>query len=141
DLSFILIDGKYTPSSFDLINIPEYKTAKNNIYINLNKELPEIEKNMPKAKQLIIDNTIAVIHELENAKIQNILEVYEKQTINNIHMYHVMAIKNLKDKPDLTNLEYINSIKICNLEDAVEYTENLFAIDYEDFIKKSRYKK
>lgn len=141
DLSFILIDGKYTPSSFDLINIPEYKTAKNNIYINLNKELPEIEKNMPKAKQFIIDNTIAVIHELENAKIQNILEVYEKQTINNIHMYHIMAIKNLKDKPDLTNLEYINSIKICNLEDAVEYTENLFAIDYEDFIKKSRYKK
>ena len=141
DLSFILIDGNYTPSSFNLINIPEYKTAKNNIYINLNKELPEIEKNMPKAKQLIIDNTIAVIHELENAKIQNILEVYEKQTINNIHMYHVMAIKNLKDKPDLTNLEYINSIKICNLEDAVEYTENLFAIDYEDFIKKSRYKK
>lgn len=141
DFSFILIDGNYTPSSFNLINIPEYKTAKNNIYINLNKELPEIEKNMPKAKQLIIDNTIAVIHELENAKIQNILEVYEKQTINNIHMYHVMAIKNLKDKPDLTNLEYINSIKICNLEDAVEYTENLFAIDYEDFIKKSRYKK
>ena len=141
DFSFILIDGNYTPSSFNLINIPEYKTAKNNIYINLNKELPEIEKNMPKAKQLIIDNTIAVIHELENAKIQNILEVYEKQTINNIHMYHVMAIKNLKDKPDLTNLEYINSIKICNLEDAVEYTENLFVIDYEDFIKKSRYKK
>ena len=139
DLNFILIAGNSTPSTFDLVNIPNYKIGKNNLYINLYAELPEIVKYNEKAKDLILNNTIAMIHELNDSK--KILEEYEKQTINNFHMYHVMAIKNLKDITSKNNFNHINAIKLCDLENDIQFTENLVAIEIEDIVKKSECKK
>lgn len=140
-LNFILIDGKNTPSSFDIANKPNYKIAKNNLYINLLYDFPEIIKENPKAKELILNNTVAIIHEIKSNNSKEILEKYKKQEINNFHMYHVMAIKNHKNISDTAEYEYINSIKLCDLENDIQFTENLLTIELEDTVKKSTYNK
>ena len=137
--NFILIDGNATPSSFDLEKIPEYKISKNNIYINIEKDLPEITNK--KARKLILDNTVAIIHELDNADGNLILETYKKQEINNTHMYHIMAVKNYEDIVLERNIEYVNAIKICDINSAIEFTENLFSINSDEKIGQFEYKK
>ena len=137
ELKIVLIDGEETASSFDLINVPEYKIAKDNLYINMSKELPKIIKNNSKAEKLIVDNAVAIIHELKNDDINVILNKYEEQKINNVKMYHIMAVKNLRKSVNLEKIEYINSIKICDLKTDIEFVENLFTINYKDVIKKS----
>lgn len=139
DLNFILIDGKLTPSSFDLVNVPNYKIAGDNLYINLHTDFPDIVKYNEKAKDLILNNTIAIIHELSST--EKIRETYENPTINNFHMYHIMAIKNLKNIPNKTDWEHINSIKLCDLENDIQFTEGILATEIEDLIKKSKYKR
>ena len=141
ELKIVLIDGEETASSFDLINVPEYKIAKDNLYINMSKELPKIIKNNSKAEKLIVDNAVAIIHELKNDDINVILNKYEEQKINNVKMYHIMAVKNLRKSVNLEKIEYINSIKICDLKTDIEFVENLFTINYKDVIKKSKYKR
>lgn len=139
DLNFILIDGKITPSSFNLVNVPNYKIARDNLYINLHTDFPDIIKYNKKAKDLILNNTIAVIHELNST--EKIGKTYESETINNFHMYHIMAIKNLKNIPNQTDWEHINSIKLCDLENDIQFTESIVATEIEDMIKKSKYKR
>ena len=139
DFNFILINGSKTPSSFDLVNVTNYKISKDNIYINLHTELSEIIKYDEKAKDLILSNTIAVIHEISSTK--EIKETIESQTINNFHMYHVMAIKNLKNIPQKSDWEHINSIKLCDLDNDIQFVENLLSIEIENMINKTKYKK
>lgn len=136
--NFILIDGNITPSSFDLEKIPEYEISKNNIYMNIEKDFLKITNK--KARNLILDNTVAIIHELENTDSNLILETYKKQEINNNHMYHIMAIKNYEETDLEKSIKYVNAIKICDINSAIEFTENLFSINADEKIGQFKYK-
>ena len=139
EFNFILIDGSKTSSSFDLINLPKYKIEKYNIYININKDLPEIVKYNEKAKSLVLSNTVAVIHEINDiGEIKNILE---KQTINNFHMYHIMAVSNLKNIYTKTELQHINALKICDLENDIQFVENILSIEIDNIVNEFKYKR
>ena len=139
DFKFILIDGNSTYSTFNLFNLSDWKISKDNIYINLKTEFQEIVKYDKKAKDLILNNTIAIIHELTNSK--NILEIYENEAINNAHIFHVMAIENLKSLQNKKDYEYIDAIKVCDLRNVIQFVENLVANNIEDLIDKSKYKR
>ena len=139
DFKFILIDGNSTYSTFNLFNLSDWKISKDNIYINLKTEFQEIVKYDKKAKDLILNNTIAIIHELTNSK--NILEIYENEAINNAHIFHVMAIENLKSLQNKKDYEYIDAIKVCDLKNVIQFVENLVANNIEDLIDKSKYKR
>lgn len=138
DFKFILIDGNSTYSTFNLFNLSDWKISKDNIYINLKTEFQEIVKYDKKAKDLILNNTIAIIHEVTNSK--NILEIYENEAINNAHIFHVMAIENLKSLQNKKDYEYIDAIKVCDLKNVIQFVENLVANNIEDLIDKSKYK-
>ena len=139
DLKFILIDGDLTYSTFNLFKFCDWKISRDNVYINLRTEFQEIVKYDKRAKDLILNNTIAIIHELKNS--QNILEIYEKQVINNAHMFHIMAIENLKNIQNKDDFEYIDTIKVCDLENVIQFAENLVANNIEDLVDKSKYKR
>lgn len=137
ELNFILIDGNTISSSFDIEKTHDYKISKNNIYINLKKDFNKI--NNKKVKKLILDNTIAIIHEVDEIDNDIIIKIYEKQEINNSHMYHIMAVKNYKEINLNKNIEYINAIKICDMNSAIEFTENLFEVNANQYIGKLQY--
>lgn len=137
DLKFILIEGNILPSSFDIEKHPEYKISKNHLYMNTKRDLPKI-KNKNQI-QYILENTIAKIYEIENANDDMIIQKYKTEKIKNIQMYHVMAIKNEFKVGVGKEINGINSIKICDINSAIEYTENLFIIREKDKISKIRY--
>lgn len=139
DLKFILIDGNSTYSTFNLFRFSDWKISKDNVYINLRTDFQDISRYDKRAKDLILNNTIAIIHELKNS--ENILEKYEKEVINNAHMFHIMAIENLKSLQKKSDCEYIDAIKVCDLENAIQFTENLVANNIEDLVDKSKYKR
>lgn len=143
DLNFILIEGNKVSSSFDIKEIPECKISKNNLYINIEKDLPRIikeSKNEQKTKQFIEENTIAVIHELPSIEKDVILKKYNEQNLDNIHTYHIMAVEEVEGTSSLKEIEYINAIKICEISSAIEYTENLFSIRQDEIVSKTKYK-
>ena len=63
NVKIILIDGNTLPTSFETDQKETYKIAKNHLYINIEKELPKLSKQ---DKEYIKNNTIAIIHELED---------------------------------------------------------------------------
>ncbi len=137
-LRIILIDGDVTHSSFDILRNCNYKIARDDIYININKDLPKFDENL---KQFILDNAIAVIHELKNVDNNDIMKLYKKQKLNYINMFHIMAINNY-EKLDVSNEIYnINAIKICDINSVIEFTENLFIISEKEYVSKLSYNK
>lgn len=137
-VKIILIDGKNLPSSFDIGNTEEYMISNNHLYINMQTELPSLKEE--KINDFILDNVIAIIHEVENYDEKIFLEKYNK-SLNRINMFHVMAVKDYKPKDLSKNITSIEAIKICDINSAIEFTENLFIINEQEDVKKSRYKK
>lgn len=137
DLKFILIEGNILPSSFDIEKHTEYKILRNHLYINTKRDLPKIKNE--KQIQYILENTIAKIYEIENADNNVIIQKYKTEKIKNIQMHHIMAIKNEFKAETSKEINGINSIKICDINSAIEYTENLFIIREKDRISKIRY--
>lgn len=138
-LNFILINGDRVPSSFNFKKMVNYKINKNNMYINLNQDFLKIIQKNKKMKKFILDNTVALIHELENTDFDDILRIYNDVEINNSHMYHVMAISNYKETKIPEKIVAINSIKLCDINDTIEYVENLLDIRLEQRISKITY--
>lgn len=134
NLKIILIDGNVLPSSFEIKKEEKYKIANNHVYINIKNELPKFSS---KEKQFINENTIAIIHEVEENNNVAFAEKYKSIDINKINLFHIMAVKNYKLK-DITSS---GSIKVCDLDSAIEFTENLFITSEQENIKKSRIKK
>ena len=143
DLNFILIDGDRTPSTFDLSKIQETTTSKNNIYINIKRDLPKIMKcssaNSRQTKEFIEKNTVAIIHEVNS--LNDIQKIYSKQEINNFYMYHIFAVKGSVDNIERKQLGHIESIKVCDIKSAIEFSERLFSIRRDEIVKKSQYRK
>ena len=137
ELKIILIDGNTLPSSFDIGSIEEYMISNNHLYINMQTELPSLKNG--KSNDFISDNVIAIIHEVENFDEKMILEKYNK--LNYINMFHIIAVKNYKPKDLSKNVTSIEAIKVCDINSAIEFTENLFIINEQEAVKKSRYKK
>lgn len=137
ELKIILIDGNTLPSSFDIGSIEEYMISNNHLYINMQTELPSFKNE--KINDFISDNVIAIIHEVENFDEKMILEKYNK--LNYINMFHIIAVKNYKPKDLSKNVTSIEAIKVCDINSAIEFTENLFIINEQEAVKKSRYKK
>jgi len=163
--SFILIDGESIPSSFQLENVPDYKVSEEHIYINMNTELPRLNKNI---REFIRKNAVAIIHEIngnygskrekEQATIgvmardkqatigpiasieKKIIEVYEAQKINNFKMYHIMAVPDASVINLKNYTQYVNSIKVCDINSAIEFTENLFSISGDKKISHLQYR-
>lgn len=137
ELKIILIDGNTLPSSFDIGSIEEYMISNNHLYINMQTELSSFKNE--KINDFISDNVIAIIHEVENFDEKMILEKYNK--LNYINMFHIIAVKNYKPKDLSKNVTSIEAIKVCDINSAIEFTENLFIINEQEAVKKSRYKK
>lgn len=137
DLKIILIDGNTLPSSFDIEKEEEYKTSDHHLYVNIKKDLPELKDE--KIKEFVLENTIAIIHEIEEVDNNAIFQKYKEQKINRINMFHIMAVKNYRQVEISKEIESICAIKICDMNSAIEYTENLFIINEKDKIKKSKY--
>lgn len=139
NLKIILIDGNVIPSSFDILQNIKYKTNKNHLYINIKKDFPEFEDDI---KQFILQKTIAIINEIEELDTKNIIKKYtEKVNINKMPMFHIMAVKKISDKDVGNEIKNTNSIKICNINSAIEFTENLFMVNEKDKVSLLRYKK
>lgn len=137
DLKIILIDGNITPSSFEIEKNTQYQKAKNHLYMNINADLPRIKDQ--KIKEFIEENTIAIIHEIENADNDIIIREYQKQQINNIKMFHIMAVNNLKKLKLSKQIQSLNTIKVCDINLAIEFVENIFIIGEKEKISKLRY--
>lgn len=137
DLKVILIDGETIPSSFEIEKDLDYRVSKDNLYINIRKDLPQFKN--PLIKKFILENKIAVIHELDDFDEDKIIKIYEEQNEDKINVFHIMAIK--KYKENIVDKKSINAIKLCDLESAIEFTENLFLISEKEHVKKSSYKK
>ena len=56
-------------------------------------------------------------------------------------MYHIMAIKNYEETDLEKSIKYVNAIKICDINSAIEFTENLFSINSDEKIGQFEYKK
>lgn len=137
DLKFILIEGDILPSSFDIEKHIDYKISRNHLYINIKRDLSKIKDE--DLRQYILKNTIAKIYEIENVDNNIIMQKYKTEQIKNIQMYHVMAIKNESKIEISKEINGMNSIKICDINSAIEYTENLFIISEKDKVSKIRY--
>ena len=135
DVKIILIDGNTLPTSFETDQKETYKIAKNHLYINIEKELPKLSKQ---DKEYIKNNTIAIIHELEDNDKTIITEKYNNRYINKINLYDIMAIKNYKSEDISKDITNNGAIKICDLDSAIEFTENLFITSEQENIKKFR---
>ena len=128
-LRFILIDGNKVPSSFDFKRMSGNKVSRKNVYINVNTDFMDLINENKKMKKYILDNTVALIHEVKDCDFDNILRVYKENEINNCHMYHIMAVQNYKETNIPDSVGYVNSIKLCDIDDAIEYVENLLALN------------
>lgn len=122
-LNFILINGTRTPNSLDLQNKIEQEVNKNNFYINL-KDLEKIKSK--KIKNLIINNTIAIVHELKMVTDKNIITAIESLTFDTVKIYHVIAGKNAKKSKLSETLQIRNDIELCDIDSIIEFVENFF---------------
>lgn len=135
DLKIVLIDGDIIPSSFEIEKDTQYKIANNHLYINIKKDLPRLEE----IKEFILENTIAIIHEIENANNDKIFQVYEKQEINNINMFHIIAVSNYDQINFSNKIKNINAIQVCDIDSVIEFVENLFITGEREKINEETY--
>ena len=91
NLKIILIDGNVLPSSFEIKKEEKYKIANNHVYINIKNELPKFSS---KEKQFINENTIAIIHEVEENNNVAFAEKYKSIDINKINLLWLLKIIN-----------------------------------------------
>lgn len=122
-LNFILINGTRTPNSLDLQNKIEQEVNKNNFYINL-KDLEKIKSK--KIKNSIINNTIAIVHELKMVTDKNIITAIESLTFDTVKIYHIIAGKNAKKSKLSEILQIRNDIELCDIDSVIEFVENFF---------------
>ncbi len=134
-LSIILIDGNIK-SSFDIEKTQDIIIDKNNIYIDIKRDLKKILKENNELENYILENTVAIIHEVEN--VDEIKNIYENEKIKKFNMYHIFATK---DYDKCEEYKYQEDIKICDLDAIFEYTENLFIIRQSEIVSKRQYKK
>ena len=124
-LSFILIKGKRTPDSLNLQNRLEQEINKNHIYINM-QDFEKIKNK--RIRNLIEDNTIAIIHELKVITEEDILNTIASIDFNNVKIYHIITGKSFKKTKLSDTLNLRSDIKICNIDSVVEFIENFFEV-------------
>lgn len=124
-LNFILIKGKRTPDSLNLQNRLEQEINKNHIYINM-QDFEKIKNK--RIRNLIEDNTIAIIHELKVITEEDILNTIASIDFNNVKIYHIITGKSFKKTKLSDTLNLRSDIKICNIDSVVEFIENFFEV-------------
>lgn len=124
-LSFILIKGKRTPDSLNLQNRLEQEINKNHIYINM-QDFEKIKNK--RIRNLIEDNTIAVVHELKVITEEDILNSIASIDFNNVKIYHIITGKSFKKTKLSDALNLRSDIKICDIDSVVEFVENFFEV-------------
>lgn len=124
-LSFILIKGKRTPDSLNLQNRLEQEINKNHIYINM-QDFEKIKNK--RIRNLIEDNTIAVVHELKVITEEDILNTIASIDFNNVKIYHIITGKSFKKTKLSDALNLRSDIKICDIDSVVEFVENFFEV-------------
>ena len=124
-LSFILIKGKRTLDSLNLQNRLEQEINKNHIYINM-QDFEKIKNK--RIRNLIEDNTIAVVHELKVITEEDILNTIASIDFNNVKIYHIITGKSFKKTKLSDALNLRSDIKICDIDSVVEFIENFFEV-------------
>ncbi len=139
NLRFILIDGDKIPSSFNFRKMAGNKISRKNMYINLNTDFQCLINENKKMKKFILDNTVALIHEVQDGDLDNILRIYKENEINNCHMYHIMAVNNYEETEMPDKVGYVNAIKICDVSYAIDYVENLLSVNIDKKVSRLKY--
>ncbi|MBR2787329.1 MAG: hypothetical protein IKD76_07630 [Clostridia bacterium] len=138
-LKFILIDSDNIPSSFDFVEMSKNTVSRKHVYINLNTDFVRLVEENKKMKKYILDNTVALIHEVPDCDFDNILRVYKENEINNCQMYHVMAVQNYKETEIPNRVGYVNAIKLCDVNNAIEYVEKMLDVNLEQKVSTLKY--
>lgn len=130
-LNFILINGNHIPSSFSVGGKVEQRIQKNNVYIDVKKDLPrllEYEKNI--AEKFIKENTVAIINEVNEIDKNKIVEIYnENQKQGNIATYSIISVNSKENIINEKEIIKLNAIKLCKLDATFELIEELTSRD------------
>lgn len=145
DFKFVLIDGNITPSTFDIERKIEHQSSKDLIYVNIEKELNVANVFTEEEKKIINQNAVAIIHEIKNKKSKENVKVFDLiKNINTYKMIHIIAAEDISKIELDEYIKTLSFVNICNVNSAIEFTENLFLISKEkkidrfDLIKTNR---
>ncbi len=127
-LKIIIIDGDMLKSSFDIEKNTSYKVNNNHLYVRY-QDLPKIHH-----EKFVKENVIAVIHEVKN--VDQMILSYQKINFHKIGLYHIMAVKNNSIKEIPESIKRLNAVKVCSIDSAIEFTENLFITSEKENVSK-----
>lgn len=115
-------------STFEVSYMPSVKVSRKNIYIRYKKEWSFILKKFPEKKEELINHIVVFLKTNKNQNSKEMIkfrEYYKREGLNLINNYNILTFDNIDDIKKPEEVESIDSLKMCETKECIEFVENL----------------